>query len=62
VRDGLLAATVTTPPPMGTAIQLLYDAIQSGSQPPEWTVTTSESFPPIDKLGRKADRARGHHA
>ena len=62
VRDGLLAATVITPPPMGTAIQLLHEAIQSGSQPPEWTVTTSESFPPIDRLGRKAGWARGHHA
>jgi ribose transport system substrate-binding protein len=62
VRDGLHVATVITPPPMGTAIQLLHDAIRSGSQPPEWTVTTSESFPPIDRLGRKADWARGHHA
>src|SRR5207248_3259251 len=33
VKQGLLAATVITPPHMGVAIQLLHDAMGSGSHP-----------------------------
>ena len=52
----------TERPEAGVAIQLLHDALGSGSQPPEWTVNSSESLPEIQALGGKGQLARGHHA
>lgn len=60
VRRGLLRATVVTPPPMGTAVELLVNALRSGIQPPECTVTRSSSLPSLDVL--KANRAQAQVA
>jgi len=53
VRNGLLAATVITPPMAGQALQLMVQALRSGGQVPERTVTSLESYPPLDKLSRR---------
>jgi ribose transport system substrate-binding protein len=50
VRDGLLAATVVTPPMTGEAVQLMANALRTGASVPERTVTLLESYPPIGKL------------
>jgi len=50
VRRGLLRATVVTPPPMGTAVEILVNALRSGVQPPECTVSRPLSFPSLDDL------------
>jgi ABC-type sugar transport system substrate-binding protein len=50
VRDGLLAATVVTPPMTGQAVQLMANALRTGASVPERTVTLLESYPPIGKL------------
>ena len=52
VRDGLLAATVVTPPMTGQAVQLMANALRTGASVPERTVTLLESYPPIGKLTR----------
>jgi len=53
VRNGLLAATVVTPPMAGQALQLMVQALRSGGQVPERTVTSLESYPSIEKLSRR---------
>lgn len=50
VRQGRLAATVISPPLVGTAMQLLASALRNGSQPPEHTVVPPSSFPPLNEL------------
>ena len=50
VRQGLLAATVVSPPLMGDAMRLLVTSLQTGSQPPERTLVAPSSFPPIQEL------------
>jgi len=50
VRQGRLAATVISPPLVGTAMQLLATALKNGSQPPEHTVVPPSSFPPLNEL------------
>jgi ribose transport system substrate-binding protein len=50
VRQGLLAATVITPPPAGLAVRLMTDALRGGAMVAERTVTVLESFPAIEKL------------
>jgi ribose transport system substrate-binding protein len=56
VRDGLLAATVVVPANAGQALEMAVQAIRTGSQPPERTMTVPVSFPPISQLvgGRAA--------
>jgi ribose transport system substrate-binding protein len=54
VRRGLLRATVVTPPPMGIAVELLVNALRSGAQPPECTVSRPTSFPALDELRANA--------
>jgi ABC-type sugar transport system substrate-binding protein len=53
VRDGLLAATVICPPPMGHAVTLMANAIRRGEQPPERTVLAPGSCPAIGELKTK---------
>ncbi len=53
VRDGLLAATIYIPPFAGQAIEILVNAIRTGTQPPEHVLTTSYSVPPLDDLARR---------
>lgn len=52
VRTGLLAATVIVPPMAGRAVQLMTQALRSGVKPPEKTLTSLESYPPIAKLSK----------
>jgi ribose transport system substrate-binding protein len=55
VRQGRLAATVISPPLVGTAMQLLAAALKTGAQPPERTVVAPSSFPALNEL----QQARG---
>ena len=50
VRQGLLSATVVSPPLVGDALRLLTSAIKAGSQPPERTLVTPSSFPALKEL------------
>lgn len=50
VRQGRLAATVISPPLVGTAMQLLSKALRQSAQPPEHTVVPPSSFPALNEL------------
>jgi ribose transport system substrate-binding protein len=50
VREGALAATIFLPPLAGNAIEILAKAMKEGTRPPERTVTTSYSIPPLEAL------------
>ena len=50
VRNGLLAATIHIPPLAGQAVDMLAKGIQSGTQPPETSVTVSVSMPSLMAL------------
>jgi len=50
VREGTLAATVYIPPIAGQAIEILVQAMKTGSQPAEHSLTASYSIPPLDTL------------
>ena len=50
VREKWLAATVHIPPLTGQAIEILAKAIQDATQPPEHSLTTSFSIPPLHAL------------
>ena len=52
VRSGLLAATIVSPPMAGEAVQLMTKALRTGESVPERTVTSLESYPPIEKLSK----------
>jgi ribose transport system substrate-binding protein len=52
VRSGSLAATVVAPPMAGQAVQLMVKALRAGESVPERTVTSLESYPPIEKLSK----------
>jgi ribose transport system substrate-binding protein len=50
VKEKLLAATVYISPFAGRAIEILAEAIQAGTQPPEYSLTTSDSIPALEAL------------
>jgi ABC-type sugar transport system substrate-binding protein len=54
VRSGSLAATVVTPPMAGQAVQLMANALRTGANVAERTVTLLESYPPLGKLTKLA--------
>jgi ABC-type sugar transport system substrate-binding protein len=54
VQQGWLTATVITPPTMGIAVEILRNAIQTGSQPPERTLSAPRSYPSLEKLAETA--------
>ncbi len=56
VSQGLLTATIVSPPLMGDAMHLLATALNTGSQPPERTLTVPISFPVLKEL----QKARNH--
>lgn len=59
VRKGLLTATIYIPPNAGTALEMLVHALQTGTLPPERTLTTAVSFPGLDVLTEAhAEKAR----
>ncbi len=53
VRTGTLAATVVIPATAGRAVTMMQQALQSGVKPPERSLTTPESFPPVEQLSPK---------
>jgi len=55
VQEGRLAATVIIPPTMGLAMEILYQAIITGSQPPEFTLSAPRSYPDLQELAEKQD-------
>ncbi|MFZ1139746.1 MAG: sugar ABC transporter substrate-binding protein [Candidatus Sulfotelmatobacter sp.] len=57
VRQGRLAATVISPPLLGDAMQLLASALKAGSQPPERTLVSPNSFPSLKELQKTRTQA-----
>ena len=59
VKSGLLSATVIVPTNTNAALEVLVRALQTGVQPPERTLTTPRSFPPVEELARShAEKSR----
>jgi ribose transport system substrate-binding protein len=59
VKRGLLTATIFAGPNTGQAMDMLVKALQSGTLPPENTLTTPLSIPALDVLAaNQAERAR----
>ena len=56
VHQGLIAATVVTPPTAGVAMELLAQAIHSGTRPPEVTLVPPSSYPAIEELNSVVHR------
>ncbi len=48
VKRGLLTATIFAGPNTGQALEMLVKAFQSGTMPPEQTLTAPLSIPPLD--------------
>jgi ABC-type sugar transport system substrate-binding protein len=60
VRSGLLAATIFIRPNTDLALEMLTEAIRTGSQPPESKLIAPESVPTIPELAARAARVRGN--
>jgi ribose transport system substrate-binding protein len=58
VLRGLLRATVIVPPDAGKAVDALAHAVQTGSMPPEKTLTVPKSFPAVEELAKKPARSQ----
>jgi ribose transport system substrate-binding protein len=61
VKRGTLAATVVVPTNTGQAMEMMAQALQSGTMPPEKTLTHAKSFPSIEELAKKS-AAKGRTA
>ena len=59
VNRGLLKATIITAPAAGTALEILAKAMNAGSMPPDQTLIPPRSFPAIEKLAVKSQKANG---
>jgi hypothetical protein len=59
-----MTATVVVPPNAGLALEMLVQAVRSGTLPPERRLTVPVSFPAIELLakrrGERADRATSY--
>jgi ABC-type sugar transport system substrate-binding protein len=53
VRRGVLTATIIVPTTTGTGIEMLARALNSGTNPPETTLTVAKSYPTFEELARK---------
>ncbi len=53
VRGGSLTATIIAPPHSGIAIEMLVKALQTGINPPEYTLVAPESYPSLKDLPTK---------
>jgi ribose transport system substrate-binding protein len=62
VREGRLSATVYIPPNAGTALEMLVNAVQTGTIPPEQTLTVPVSFPTIEILASSPGKTRARSA
>jgi ribose transport system substrate-binding protein len=59
VKRGLLAATIFVPPSAGRALEMLVQAVNTGTLPPERTLMEPVSVPPLEALAAaQADKAR----
>jgi ABC-type sugar transport system substrate-binding protein len=59
VKRGLLAATIFIPPNAGKALEMLLQAVNSGSLPPERTLLPPVSIPALDRLAStQAEKTR----
>jgi len=58
VRQGLLAATVISPPLMGDAIDMMAAALNGGPRPPEQTLIAPSSFPALSELQKSHGKAQ----
>jgi len=56
VRTGLLAATIYVRPNTDLALEMLTEAIRTGSQPPESKLTTPESVPSLEELKARSPK------
>jgi ribose transport system substrate-binding protein len=56
VRNGTFAATIYIRANTDLALEMLTEAIRSGTQPPERKLTRSESVPSLDQLGTRAGK------
>lgn len=61
VRRGLLKATIITAPAAGTALEILVKAVNVGSMPPDRTLIPPTSFPAIEELRGKSQKASGQN-
>jgi ribose transport system substrate-binding protein len=61
VQKKWLAATIHIPPLAGQAMEILAKAIHGGTQPPEHSLTTSFSIPPVESLVPKIREDEEHH-
>ena len=59
MKRGTLAATIIVPANTGQGLEMLVQAVHSGTMPPERTLTVPVSFPTLDKLATvQAEKAR----
>jgi ribose transport system substrate-binding protein len=58
VKRGLLAATVVVPTNTGQAMEIMANALRTGTMPPEKTLTHARSFPSIEELAKKSAKSR----
>jgi len=58
VRSGLLTATIYIRPNTDLALEMLTEAIRSGSQPPERKLIPAESIPSLDELASRTAKAK----
>lgn len=56
VRSGLLAATVVVPVNAGLGVEMMVKALLGGAPPPERTLTTPTSYPPLEQLSARAKK------
>ncbi len=59
VRRGLLKATIITAPAAGTALEILAKAVNAGTMPPDRTLIPPRSFPAVEELRGKSQKASG---
>ena len=59
VRRGLLKATIITAPAAGIALEILARAVNAGGMPPDLTLIPPRSFPAVEELLGKAQKASG---
>jgi ribose transport system substrate-binding protein len=57
VRSGLLSATIFVPPNTDLALEMLTEAIRTGTQPPERRITIAESIPQMKDLAKRGSSA-----
>jgi ribose transport system substrate-binding protein len=60
VRSGLLTATIFIRPNTDLALEMLTEAIRTGSQPPASKLIAPESVPAIPELAARTAKARGN--